>query len=196
MHKHLLWKEEARALLQRCPIFDLYRSERTGLIAGEGPRSGEFYLLEARDWVTVVPMVRDASGRESFLMVRQFRHGIEQVTLEFPAGLVERGEAPQAAARRELEEETGHAPGRIERLGTVAAAPAFMTNWCHVHVAWDLRPAGSQSLDETEVLDLVTVPVDEADGRMGSGELVNSVTLVSYYFWLRWKGADRIRTGA
>ena len=170
----------------RCPIFDLYRSARTAGFGAPEESSGDFYLLEARDWVTVVPVVRQRDGSESFLMVRQYRHGIERLTLEFPAGLVEPGEQAEAAARRELLEETGHEAEALAHCATMGAAPAFMTNWCHVYVAWRLKEPRRQSLDETERLDLASVPIAEVEDRLGSGELVNSITAMSYLFYRRW----------
>ena len=94
-------------------MFDLYASERR---APDG-RGGTFYLLDAPAWVNVVAVVRDAAGEECFLMVRQYRHGAERVTLEFPAGLVDAGEDPGQAARRELLEETGHLAGELRLSG-------------------------------------------------------------------------------
>ena len=188
---HLLWKESARELLRRCAVFDLYRSARVPLSAPPDTAAADFYLLDARDWVTVVPVVSDAEGKESFLMVRQYRHGIERLTLEFPAGLVEPGERPEEAARRELLEETGHEAQALAHCATMGSAPAFMTNWCHVYVAWKLAPARAQELDETERLDVVSLPLAEVEEGFGSGELLNSITAMSYFFYLRWaRGAS------
>src|SRR5512138_2544631 len=105
--EHLRWTELSRRKLGSYSIFDLYSAERR---AADG-RTGSFTLLSAPDWVNVVPVIRDASGRVRFVMVRQYRHGVEAVTTEFPAGLVSPGEPPAEAAARELEEETGRRAG-------------------------------------------------------------------------------------
>lgn len=190
----LRWEESSRREVLRCPVFTAYRSERTAGAAKGRRQSGTFYILDAADWVTVVPVVRMGDGADAFLMVRQYRHGIERVTLEFPAGLVEPGEPPEAAARRELEEETGHRADSLLLAATMGAAPAFMTNWCHVYVAGGLRRSGGLSLDEGERLEAVTVPAAEVLERMGTGELVNSITAMSLYCWLRHRSREAAGT--
>jgi ADP-ribose pyrophosphatase len=93
---NLDWEETSREQVLACPVFTAFRSERRAGHgkAGERTQSGTFYILDARDWVTVVPVVKTRQGVDAFLMVRQYRHGIERVTLEFPAGIAEPGESP------------------------------------------------------------------------------------------------------
>ena len=86
---------------------------------------GEFLVLEAPDWVNVVAVTRSGDGEDCFLMVRQFRHGAQMITTEFPAGLIEPGEDPLAAARRELEEETGYRAGKMTLIGKVSPNPGL-----------------------------------------------------------------------
>jgi ADP-ribose pyrophosphatase len=181
----LRWEETSRAEVLRCPFFTAYRSERVAGRVGGERQAGTFYVLDAPDWVTVVPLLKTDDGADAFLMVRQYRHGIERVTLEFPAGLVDHGEPPEAAARRELGEETGHQADSLVLAATMGAAPAFMTNWCHVYVARGLRRTGGLDLDDAERLDPVVVPAAEVLDGMGSGELVNSITAMSLYCYLR-----------
>ena len=118
-----------------------------------------FSVLAAPDWVTVVPVLRMPGREDVFLMVRQYRHGVELITTEFPAGLVEPGENSLHAALRELEEETGHRAGRMTLLGRVSPNPAFMNNWCSTFLAEDLARVGGLTLDETEELDVLEIPV-------------------------------------
>jgi ADP-ribose pyrophosphatase len=188
MSKHLGWHEQRREVLARCGIFDLIRAER---VAGDG-RQGSFYLLEAPGWVNVVPVLPG----ERFLMVRQYRHGLGRTTVEFPAGLVEAGEEPAGAAARELEEETGRRAGSLAPIGRIAANPAFMNNWCSTYCAEDLGEAGPARPDELERLEVVVVAREELAAKIGTGEFVNSLTVVAWSWYLRYTGADRNRTGA
>ncbi|HUJ74705.1 MAG TPA: NUDIX hydrolase, partial [bacterium] len=162
------------------PVFDLSVAERS---SPDG-RRGEFWLLDAPDWVNVVPVLSTPAG-PAFLMVRQYRHGAAMITTEFPAGAVEQGEDPRRAAERELREETGYRAGRLTLLGRVQPNPAFMGNWCSTWLAEDLALEGDVHLDALEALEAVTVPMHEVVARMGSGEYVNSLAVVALSFYQR-----------
>jgi ADP-ribose pyrophosphatase len=178
---HLLWKEVSRRLIASSPIFDLYAAER---VSSAGQK-GEFWILEARDWVNVVPVLAPAEGEQRFLMVRQYRHGANLITTEFPAGLVERGEDPAAAAGRELAEETGYRAGRLTLIGELRPNPAFMNNRCFTFLAEDLQPAGGTALDDLEALESLSLPIAEVEQGAGRGELVNALTLVALMSYQR-----------
>jgi len=180
---HLLWRELSRRMLASSAIFDLLAVDRTS----PGGQRGEFWVLDARDWVTVVPLVRTPEGRPGFLMVRQYRHGAEEITTEFPSGLVDRGEEPAAAAARELREETGRRAARLTLVSNLRPNPAFMTNRSFTFVAEDLEADGALSLDELESLDVLTLPVEEVYARAGSGELVNAMTIVALMEYQRFR---------
>ena len=159
------WRQLGRRELLRCPVFTVTERENEG---PEG-RRGRFTVLEAADWATVVPVLL-VDGEEHFLMVRQYRHGSDEVSLEFPGGVVERGEAPEAAARRELEEETGYRAARIRKAGTLFPNPAIMDNRFHVFLAEGLDRSGRTELDEHEVVDALLVPARLVRAEMGTGE--------------------------
>jgi 8-oxo-dGTP pyrophosphatase MutT (NUDIX family) len=177
----LTWKERSRQLVTSCSLFDLYTSER---ISGRG-KTAVFSILAAPDWVTIVPVLRVPGREDAFLMVRQYRHGAELITTEFPAGLAEPGEDPLHAAARELEEETGYRAGRMSPLGRVSPNPAFMNNWCSTFLAEDLAHVGGLSLDETEELDVLEIPVSTVRESIGTGELINALTMVALMLYER-----------
>ncbi len=176
----LRWDELSRRRIASCAIFDLYSSLRA---AGDG-RRGEFVVLDAPDWVNVLPLVKTPEG-PAFIMVRQYRHGAAMITTEFPAGAVEQGEDPADAASRELREETGYRAGKLTLLGRVQPNPAFMGNWCHTWLAEDLSLEGEARPDAMESLEALTVPVAEVNARMGTGEYVNSLAVVALSLYNR-----------
>jgi 8-oxo-dGTP pyrophosphatase MutT (NUDIX family) len=89
--------------------------------------------------VGVIPVVDTEEGRK-FVMIRQYRHGTGRCSLEFPGGIVDKGEDPVVAVSRELLEETGYAADLILPLGSLSPNPAIMTNSFHAFIA---RAAGS-----------------------------------------------------
>jgi ADP-ribose pyrophosphatase len=180
---HLEWEEEYREKESSFGIFDVYRVTR---VSPKGLRAN-FIVVDAPDWVTVVPVLKDNDGKDCFLMVRQFRHGSRTTTLEFPAGTVEWQEEPNHAARRELIEETGRAPEQVIFLGESSPNPSFMCNTTYTYLALDLGPEQDQDLDEFEEMDRVLVPIDEVVQKMGTPPYDNTIMIGALAYYLRWK---------
>ncbi|MEI6877302.1 MAG: NUDIX hydrolase [Spirochaetota bacterium] len=148
--------------------------------ASEDGRRGTFTIVGARDWAIVIALT-ELGGRPHCVMVRQYRHGADELFLEFPGGVIERGEDPAAGVLRELEEETGWKAGRLVHAGTVSPNPAFMENNFHIFVAFDLEQSGTVSLDEHEEVEVVLVPLEEIRARMGTGELANAMMVSGFH---------------
>ena len=117
------------------------------------PKDGQekiFACLLAPEWANVLAVTPD--GR--ILLVRQFRHGTREFSLELPGGVVEKGQTPLEAAKRELSEETGYIPESIELLCSLRPNPALFGNTIHTFLAKNVVPAGHTDFDENEELDL------------------------------------------
>ncbi|HKH75842.1 MAG TPA: NUDIX hydrolase, partial [Rubrobacteraceae bacterium] len=94
--------------------------------------------------------------------------------LGLPAGLVEEGEEPEKAARRELSEETGYAGGEWEPLGALASSPSLKDNWAYLFLAAGVEPSAEPAPDEYERVEVVRVPVGELRALVAAGEVVSS----------------------
>ncbi len=106
----------------------------------------EYYVLEYPTWINVIAITKEGQ----FVMVEQYRHGLGDVFTELVAGVVEDGEPPLDAAKRELAEETGFGGGRWELLTVLGPNPGSMNNLTYSYLATDVELLGSQHLDATE----------------------------------------------
>jgi len=111
-------------------------------------------------------------------LVRQYRHPARAELLEIPAGRIEPGEDPELCARREVEQETGFRPGRIERLSGFYSTPGFCEEILHVFLATDLTPT-RQQLDHDELVEVHLLTLEEALRMVHQGEIVDSKTIIA-----------------
>jgi len=132
----------------------------------------EFVVINAPDWVNVVALTVD----NQIVLVRQFRYGIDEFTLEVPGGVIEAGEDPVVAGVRELQEETGYT-GVAKLLGSVRPNPAMQSNRCHFVVVEAAVKSHELEWDPDEELQVVTLPVDEVLALAHSGGIVHALVL-------------------
>ena len=149
---------------------DRARSPRTG-------KEHDFFILESSSWVNVIPLTPE----DEVIMVRQYRHGIQGVTLEIPGGLVEDSDSPEEAAGRELYEETGYRASEMIPLGSVHTNPAIQNNECYTFLARDVFLGGGQSQDEKEDIEVVRRPLSEIPNLIRNGEITHSLVLAAFY---------------
>jgi len=114
------WRRLGASRLQSCRVFDL---DRVRFAPPDGRDEREFYVVEAPDWINVVPLTED----QRVVFVRQFRFGANALTLEIPGGMCDEGELPRVSALRELREETGYETADLVDLGWVHPNPAIQS---------------------------------------------------------------------
>jgi len=168
--KKLIWKEESRKTLFDCRVFSVQES----FCRAPNNQTGVFSVIDAADWAIVMPVLETPTGKK-FVMVWQWRHGLRDVSLEFPGGVFEPGENPEEAAGRELLEETGYRAGKIRKLGEFSPNPAIMSNKVHFFLAEDLVNTGRQNLDADEFVEVEPVSVDAVCKGMGKPPYVHAL---------------------
>jgi ADP-ribose pyrophosphatase len=175
---------------------DTARSPRTG-------KEHDFYVIESVDWVGIIPLTPDSQ----VVMVRQYRHGTRQISLEIPGGLVNPKDTPLDTARKELLEETGYQAEEITLIGTAHPQPAVLNNRNFTFLATNvqktaaldpstvLRPfdfaqdrrgsgqGSGQCLDEGEDIEVVLVPLSEIPRLIREGEITNAMVILAFYWY-------------
>jgi len=114
--------------------------------------------------------------------VRQFRHGTRSVMLEIPGGLVNDGEEPAVAARREMCEETGFDAKELVHLGSMRPNPAILNNTCHFYLGRSAAYRGAQRLDSGEDIEVVLVDLEDLAGLVRAGEFTHGISLAGLFY--------------
>jgi 8-oxo-dGTP pyrophosphatase MutT (NUDIX family) len=137
---------------------------------------GNGNLLDAttfqfRSWANVVALTKD----NEVVLVKQYRHGISDVFLEFPGGVVETDEDPLIGAERELIEETGYKAARFLQIGKIYPNPALQTNVLYCYLALDAERIAEQRLDAGEDIEVCVMPFDELVEMSKRGEFSHAL---------------------
>lgn len=136
-------------------------------------------VVEHSDCVAVVVI----DDRDNVLLVRQFRHPVGKSLLEIPAGGIDPGEEPVDSVRRELQEEIGYLPRRIDTLGGFYSIPGYGTEYLHCFLATDLVP-GRLLAEDTDDVELVRVSLDEIPRLIASGEICDAKSIAALLMFL------------
>ena len=141
-------------------------------------------IVEHADCVAIVAI--DADG--NVLLVNQFRKAVGKELLEIPAGGIEPGEDPVATVRREMQEETGYLPGKVEGLGGFYSTPGYCSEYLYLYLATDLTPSPLQA-EDTEGISVVRVPVSQIPGLITSGKICDAKSIAGLFTFLEHRKA-------
>lgn len=174
MNENLLWKSLEETTIIKDPWIDMRAST---CLLPSGITISPFYVNHLPDFAVVVAVTPE----RRVLLVRQYRHGVEKVLLELPAGGIEPGEDPAKGAARELLEETGYKAEEMEFLFKIAPNATNCTSYAQCYLARNVRLAGTQHLDETESLELVQMEGEEVKRLLREGGFEQAVHVAALY---------------
>ncbi len=157
---------------------------RVDTVQVAGGRETTREIVEHSDCVAVIAV--DAS--DNILLVKQFRKPVERELLEIPAGGIEPGEDPETCVRREMREETGYLPRKVERLGGFYSAPGYCSEYLYLYLATDLIP-GQLHAEDTESISLVRVPTSQIRGLLASGTICDAKSIAGLLTFLEYRKA-------
>lgn len=170
------WKTLQKELSFTAHVFSYFKLKRE---SPSNQMAGDFDVIECLNWVNVVAITED----QQIVLVKQYRHGTDAVTLEIPGGAVHRGEDPLLAAKRELQEETGHTSSDWSYLGRVEANPAFMTNACDTYLALGAKKTHELELDPFEEIEVCLRDVGSIKDMVKDREITHSLVIAAFYLF-------------
>ncbi len=139
-------------------------------------------VIEHAPCIAVIAVDAD----DNVLLVKQFRKALEKELLEIPAGGIDAGEDPEAAVMREMQEETGFRPQRLERLGGLYSSPGFCNEYLYLYLATDLIPSQLYA-EDTAGIEVVRVPVAQITDLVTSGRIEDSKTIAGLLFFIEYQ---------
>jgi len=177
------WHTSEPETLVETKVFSLCRRRATS--ANDPSRRGEFVYLDAPDWVNVVALTAD----DRVVLIEQYRHGTQEVTLEIPGGMVDPGEAPLQAGLRELREETGYEGSDARMIGVVAPNQAIINNRCHTVLVRCVDVVGVPQLEGNEEIRTTLAPLTAIPDLIRSGAISHALVIAAFHHFDLSRGA-------
>ena len=177
---------KVRAMIKDWELIDSkvdrdYRVFRIKVETTLSPRTnkeGQFYVIDTNDWVNIIPLTEDGE----VVMIKQYRHGSKEVSLEIPGGLVD-DESPERAALRELLEETGYEGDGVACLGSTNPNPAIFNNLCHTYLVENVKKVSDKSLDDDEDIEVIHIPLMDIPGLIADGTINHALVIIAFHFY-------------
>jgi 8-oxo-dGTP pyrophosphatase MutT (NUDIX family) len=144
-------------------------------------------VIEFSAWANILAVTKDQEA----VLIKQYRHGIQEVLWEIPGGVVEDGEDPLEGVKRELLEETGYTASEFIQVGALYPNPAFQTNTMYCYLALNAEKVTGQSLDDGEDIEVHLVPLDELMAMTKRGDFPHALQVAALFHAFAY--LDRIR---
>ena len=146
----------------------------------DGIVKDDYYVLEYEDWANAVALTED----HKLILVRQYRHAGDIISLEVPGGVIEAGENPETGVRRELLEETGYTFNSCELITTLYPNPATATNRTFTYLLKGGVKTHEQDLDEHEDLNVELYTIDEVKQLLLDNKIDQSLHAAALFYGL------------
>ena len=143
-----------------------------------------FYVNEYPEWVNVFAI----TDENKVVMVKQYRHGIGEISIELPGGVAEKGETLEAGVKRELKEETGFEFEHWEYIGKICANPSTTNNYMHMYLAKNGRKVSEQKLDDSEDVEVLLMDLEEVKKLVRENKIVQSLHVNCIFYALEKMG--------
>ena len=175
MQKPDSWKRVSSEQIADCRIF---RVRQDVCVRNSDGKSSDFFIIENPDWVNIIAL----NKANEAVLIKQFRHGTEDMNLELPGGMIDESEEAEAAARRELLEETGYSSQRWILLGESRPNPAIQNNTIFHYLALDCEKTAETAFDEHESITTKLVDLDDIISLVRCGEITHSLVVAAFCY--------------
>jgi ADP-ribose pyrophosphatase len=178
------WKRKSSKEVADCRVFKV----REDFCERESDKKeGSFFVVENPDWVNVIALTRN----QEVVLIEQFRHGIEEVILEIPGGMIDDDEDTENAARRELLEETGFSSGEFILLGKSRPNPAIQNNTVFHYLALNCEKTETPAFDEHESVVTKIVSLEDAKKLIADGTISHSLVIAAFHYFSIYQNKER-----